>query len=140
MKRKKITLGFLLIFLLGFFAACTDAFEDPFADPVEKYLGNWKATETSTVFGPGYVYNVTITRNPSNSTEVLISNFYMQGVQEKARALVTGNSLTILEQTICDGSIEIKGNGQFSAGRITLNYTAFDGADLDNVSATYTRQ
>jgi hypothetical protein len=139
MKRNKITLGFLLIFSLGFFAACTDEFEDPFADPVEKYLGNWKATETSTVFGPGYVYDVTITRNPANSNEVLISNFYMQGVQEKARALVTGNSLTILEQTICNGSIVIKGNGQFSAGRIILNYTAFDGADLDNVSATYTR-
>lgn len=139
MKRNKITLGFLLLFSLGFFAACTDEFEDPFADPVEKYLGTWKATETSTVFGPGYVYNVTITRNPSNSTEVLISNFYMQGVQEKARALITGNSLTILEQTICDGSIAIKGNGQFSSGRITLNYTAYDGADLDHVSATYTR-
>jgi hypothetical protein len=85
------------------------------------------------------VYDVSIARNPSNSTEILISNFYMQGWNERARALVTGNSLTILEQAICDGSILIKGSGQFSGGRITLTYTANDGADLDHVSATYSR-
>jgi len=140
MKRFKLTPIFLLILFTGFFTSCIDEIDDPFADPVEKYLGNWKASESSTLFGPGYVYDVSISRNPSNSTEILISNFYMQGWNEKARALVTGNSLTILEQAICDGSILIKGNGQFSGGKITLTYTADDGADLDNVSATYTKQ
>lgn len=140
MKRYKLTPIFLLILFAGFFTSCIDEIDDPFADPVEKYLGNWKASESSTLYGPGYVYDVSITRNPSNSNEILISNFYMQGWNEKARALVTGNSITILEQAICDGSILIKGNGQFSGGRITLTYTADDGADLDNVSATYTRR
>lgn len=140
MKRFKLTPIFLLILFAGFFTSCIDEIDDPFADPVEKYLGNWKASESSTLFGPGYVYDVSISRNPSNSTEILISNFYMQGWNEKARALVTGNSLTILEQAICDGSILIKGNGQLSGGKITLTYTADDGADLDNVSATYTKQ
>lgn len=140
MKRYKLTPVFLLIFFAGFFSSCIDEIDDPFADPIEKYLGSWKASESSTLFGPGYVYDVSIARNPSNSTEIMISNFYMQGVNERARALVTGNSLTILEQAICDGSILIKGSGQFSGGRITLNYTADDGADLDHVSATYSRR
>ena len=127
----------LLIFSFFFLASCTEEFEDPFADPVDKYLGNWKATESSTLYGSGYVYDVSIARNPSNSAEILISNFYMQGVQEKARALVTGNSLTIMEQTICDGTITIEGSGQYVSGKIELTYTALDGADLDYITASY---
>lgn len=117
-----------------------DEIEDPFGDPVDKYLGDWKATETSILYGSGYVYDVTIIRNSSNSLEILISNFYMQGVQERARALVTGNNLTMVEQTICDGTITIEGSGHYISGKIELTYTALDGADLDQVTAVYVRR
>lgn len=121
------------------FTSCIEDDDDPFSDPVDKFLGSWKANESSTLYGGPFVYDVSITRNPTNSAEILISNFYMQGPNEKARALVTGNILTIMEQTICNGSITIKGSGQYLAGKITLNYTTNDGADLDHVTATYQR-
>lgn len=119
--------------------SCVDDWEDPFGDPVEKFLGNWKVTEQSTLFGGQYNYDVSISRNPQNHAEILISNFYMQGPGELARALVYGNAITIMQQTICNGTITIKGSGQFNAGVITLVYTANDGADIDNVSANYRR-
>jgi hypothetical protein len=139
MKKLYRPLIFISLFGLFFLQSCIEEGTDPFGDPVEKFLGNWRAEETSTVFGPGFVYPVTISRNPSNSAEILISNFYYQGNDIKARALVVGNSLTIMRQKICDDTIEIQGTGTFSDGRVNLNYTANTGADLDNVTAIYKR-
>ena len=140
MKSHKALLFLLFILAAGFLTSCIDDIDDPFADPVDKFLGSWKATETSTLYGPGYVYDVTVTRNTANSVEILISNFYMQGVQGRAKALVNGNTLTIVEQTICDGTITIEGSGKYVSEKIELTYTALDGADLDHVTATYTRR
>lgn len=122
------------------FNACTDELDfDPFADPADKFLGTWKAEESSLVYGDGFVYTVNIRINPDNSSEVLISNFYYQGEAVEARALVTGNTLTIMQQSICDDSIEIQGSGTYASEKINLEYTANTGADLDEVTAVYTR-
>ncbi len=139
MKNRIFFLILLSIFFAFILTSCVDGWEDPFGDPVEKFLGNWKVNEVSTLYGGQYNYDVSISRNPANSAEILISNFYMQGPGEFARALVSGNTITIVQQTICNGTIAIKGSGQFNAGVITLVYTANDAADLDNVSATYRR-
>lgn len=128
-----------LVLVLAFQACIDENGDDPFADPVDKFLGSWRADESSTVYGDGYVYTVTITRNPSNSAEVLISNFYYQGVDIQARALVTSNTLTIIRQLICDDSIEIQGTGVYSNGVVNLEYTADTGADLDQVTAVYSK-
>ena len=132
---KKFIPVFLIIGIV--FTSCEIDQEEPYADPVEKFLGEWKCEETSEVYGPGYNYDVIITRNPENSTEIVIANFYMQGMRETAIALVTGNSMTIYEQKICDDTIIIEGSGRYEKGEIHLTYTANDGADLDNVMARY---
>ncbi len=108
---------------------------DPFGDPVEKFLGNWQCEENSTIYGDGYNFQVIITRNPDNSSEILIANFYHQGFDEKARALVVGNNLTIPRQGICDDTIEIQGSGSYKNGEVNMTYTANDGADVDEVTA-----
>lgn len=123
------------LFVLLLLHSCSTDLDDIFTDPVEKFLGNWKCEEESEIYGPGYVFDVVITVNPDNSSEILIANFYHQGMNEKARALVTGNILTIMEQTICDDTIIIKGNGQYKDGEVRMEYTANDGADLDHVTA-----
>lgn len=134
--RLLLLMPLVCLFLLQ---ACIDEMgDDPFADPVLKFLGEWKAEESTTIYGQAH-YKVTITRNPSNFSEVLISNFYLQGDDIKARALVTGNVLTIMRQKICDDTIEINGTGTYIQGRIQLQYTAHTGADLDQVTAVYTR-
>lgn len=108
-------------------------------DPVEKFIGKWKCEEDSELYGPGYNYDVIIERNPDHSTEVIITNFYMQGFEETAIALVVGSSLYIEEQGICDDTIFIEGSGSYNKEKqeIKLTYTANDGADIDNVSARY---
>ncbi len=115
--------------------SCGTEIDDIFTDPAEKFLGKWKCEEESEIYGSGYVFDVVITKNPDNSSEILIANFYHQGMNEKARALVTGNILTIMEQTICDDTIIIKGGGRYKDGEVHMEYTANDGADLDHVTA-----
>ncbi len=133
MKATKVL--FLFISLTLFFSCeeTTDVIPD--ADPLDKFLGEWKCAEDSEVYGSGYVFDVKITRNPDNSSEILIANFYHQGMNEKARAMVVRNSLIIMKQTICDDTIEIEGSGRYADGEVNMEYTAFDGADLDNVVA-----
>ncbi|HSV77102.1 MAG TPA: hypothetical protein VLH37_08755 [Bacteroidales bacterium] len=133
------SIGLVVLLVAVLAGGCAEEFDDPFADPVDKFLGNWKATESSQVFGSGYVYDVNISRIPGRFSEVYIRNFYMQGQDQRASALITGNNLNISQQTIANGTITIRGSGQFSAGVITLNYTAHSGADLDVVTAVLRR-
>jgi hypothetical protein len=137
----KITARLILLFISGLmltFVSCEDdQFDDPFADPVDKFLGTWKCNEQEIPPDGLWVYDVVITRNPQNSSEILISNFNLQGSSERARALIAGNSLTIPTQLMCDDTIEIKGSGSFSNGEVSLSYTTLDGADLKSFSAKY---
>lgn len=122
------------------FTSCEEILiDDPFADPVEKFLGNWESTETVDPPDGLWIYDVVISRNPQNSTEILISNFNLQGSRERARAMVTGNRLIIPTQLICDNTIRIEGSGTYSNGEITLSYTTNDGADLKRFNAVYKR-
>ncbi len=127
--------GVALLACLVLMAGCVDDMDLFPDDPLEKYLGHWKCAESSLLYGGGYVFDVHITRNPERSDEILMANFYHQGMAEKARALVTGNHLTIMEQGICNGTIIVKGSGRYANGEITMEYTAFDGADTDEVTA-----
>jgi len=124
--------------LLLTFVSCEDILvDDPFADPLEKFLGTWKAHETKDPPDGLWVYDVVISRNPQNSTEILISNFNLQGSSERARAMITGNILIIPAQYICNNTIRIEGSGSYRNGEITLSYTTNDGADLKRFSARY---
>ena len=108
-----------------------------FGDPVEKFLGKWKCEESGDINGNFGPFDVEIVMNPENSTEVLIKNFNYQGMDEKARAIVAGNTITIPRQKICDGSIEIQGSGSYSNSEFTITYKTNDGADEENISAIF---
>ncbi len=131
----------LIIILFGFlisFASCTDEdLDDLFGDPVEKFLGTWRCEEVGSISGGGWNYQVIITRNPANSAEILIQNFNLQGDSERARALITGNNMTIEKQLICDDTIEIQGSGTFSNGEVNFSYTTNDGATLESFTGRF---
>ncbi len=140
MENKSRYLFFVLLTATIAFTSCEeDDLDDLFGDPVEKFLGTWKCEEEGTETGSGWVYDVTIIRNPDNSSEILIRNFYLQGDNEKARALITGNTLTIPNQRICDDTMEIQGSGSYDTSKdeIYLNYSTNDGATEDIVTARY---
>lgn len=138
MKKFNKIFGLLLLVSLISFTSCEDEnLDDLFGDPVEKFLGDWKCYETGDLQGPFGPYDVKIVRNPANSSEVLIRNFNYQGMNESARAIIAGNTISVPRQKICDDTIEIQGSGNFSGGEISLTYKTNDGADEENIQARF---
>jgi hypothetical protein len=135
--KKKILLPAIFILLLLSVTSCLEEDMDFFGDPVEKFLGTWKCVEKGDLNGTFGPFNVQIVRNPDNSAEVLIKNINYQGIAESARAIISGNLISIPRQKICDNTIEIIGSGTFSSGEFTINYKTNDGADEENISARF---
>ena len=135
---KKLLFASVIIVLT--FYACNPDEEEPFVDPRDNYVGSWLAEETSTLYPNPITFTVNITLNPSNSTEVLISNFYHLGNadEDKVSAKATKSSLTIQSQSVCN--LTIYGSGSLSGNTINLTYYVNDGADIDEVAAVYTKQ
>jgi len=136
-KNSKLLLLILLGFLFSFTSCIDEDLDGLFGDPVEKFLGTWQCEEEGSITGGGWNYQVIITRNPQNSAEILIQNFNLQGNSERARALITGNNMTIPTQMICDDTIEIKGSGTYSNGQVNFNYSTNDGATLENFTGRF---
>lgn len=136
---KKTTLATLILLAAGMLAffAC-EPFDNPDnTDPRDNFTGNWTVNEVSALYGTN-TYTVTIVYDPSNSSQVLIRNFYHFGFDIDTYAIPTTGTITVPEQFTCNHTI--KGKGTLSKNKIEWTYTANDGADTDSVAATYTKQ
>jgi hypothetical protein len=89
-------------------------------DPVAKFLGSWKVTETCSRMN----YNVDIQQDPGNSAQVLIYNFCNPGSgYDPAVGLVVTNSIIVSSQTIGEGWT-VSGTGIYQAnGTISWDYS-----------------
>ena len=138
---KKITklLLFTVISATVFFSAC-EPDEDPIVSTNEFFVGTWLAEETSTLYPDPNTFTVEIKANQLTENEVYIYNFYLFGNDDadKVTAITTASSITINAQTICDNIIN--GEGTLSGNKISWSYYVNDGADIDHVTATYTKQ
>lgn len=135
MKKTTLLLSILVLLLLSFFAC--EPFDIPDdTDPRDNFTGTWTANETSSLFGTTN-YTVTIVNDPSNSTQVIIRNFYHFGNETETFAIPTSTTITIPEQYTANHTV--KGQGSLSKNRIDWNYTVNDGADTDIVTAIYTK-
>jgi len=126
-------LGVILILGLLSLAACETTDINPDEDVRAPYLGTWSCSETS-----GMTYNVTVTLDQNNSTQILIGNFHLLGASEKAYAIATTNNLTLPSQVISGFTINGSGN-LINNNLITMKYYVNDNADVDTVNATYTK-
>ena len=136
--KKNIALLILTTLILTIFSC--ELLEDPEpSDPRDNFVGNWTVNEISSLYGTTN-YNATIIYDPGNSSQVLIKNFYHFGMEIETYAIPTLTSITVPEQYVC--SHTVKGSGKLSSNknRIDWTYTANDGADIDNVTATFTKQ
>ena len=135
MKTYKIFHWFYFIIILFAVIACTDESILNPADPRDQFIGSWNVNETCIKDA----YSVSIEKDTTNSSQVIIKNFWLIGFNEKPPyAIVTGNTLTIPSQTMCySGSNSVKGSGLLSKNTITWSYSVNDGADLYTCSATY---
>ena len=110
---------------------------DPALDDRDKYIGTWTCVETPAA---KVSYTVTISKNPSSSTEVLISNFNILGTDTKPYATISGTSLTIPTQWVCNNTTRVYGSGiMVNEAKINLQYTVID-TDSASYTATYSKQ
>jgi hypothetical protein len=135
---KKIILpGVMLIFISIIITGCTEKV-DPSGDPStrDNFLGKWSVSESWTKL----TYEVTITADPGTADGVFISNFAnTTTAATPAAAVVNGNSIILDPDQVISG-LTINGSGVLTGTRINWNYTLFDGADLINSVAIYSKQ
>jgi hypothetical protein len=125
----------MLLFIVLSFAACElDEGVDPDnSDPVAIYLGRWTVSDNELKIN----YEVTIQRNPANSSEVLLQNFAGSG--STATALVTGKTLTLISPVI-GNNWQISGSGTYkNSSRMEFSYRLTIGGSLENRFAMFTR-
>jgi len=104
-------------------------------DDRDAFLGTWNVDETCNRIP----YQVTIIKDPGNSSQVVITNFWLIGPDESPPyAIVAGSNIVIPEQNIGnDGKNIVKGSGTLIKNKIDWEYTVNDGADLYTCTATY---
>ncbi|HIE15513.1 MAG TPA: hypothetical protein EYP69_01170 [Bacteroidales bacterium] len=132
-----------LFFLLTFFACQPDNEIDTPNDSLRnKIIDTWHVNETSQIYNKSSksIYTVEIIKD-SDSTKVLIDNFYNLGYGKQAKVIVNDDYTLSIPQQDVDGFI-ISGSGNIDHGlkQIDLSYITDDqGGLIDTVSAAYTR-
>lgn len=135
--KTKILLLLIALLALQMPACLPD--EDVNGDPLEKFLGQWKVTETCNRMN----YNVEIVNDPSASDQVLIYNFANPGTgYDPVVGVVNGNSISVDNQTTGEGWTITNGNGYYNSttDKIEWDYTLTIPPNVYNCSATYSPQ
>ena len=130
--------GIILLFIL-FIAGCAkDSSTDPAtSDARSKFLGKWSVREPAT---KGQNYEVTITADPSSSDGVYIDKFANAASGISAFALIDGSTISLVKDEILSNEWKVNGSGILSGTKITWAYSLNTGADLQNITATYTKE
>jgi hypothetical protein len=134
MKKYISYLSFLLLLGLGVLSSCDENVTNPTdTDVRSKYAFTWTCQEIG-----GMSYPVTITKDPNNSTQVLMANFHYLGNDQHAIGIPTATTLTIGSQELCGNTIH--GNGTLvNDNKITLKYYVDNHSSVDTVEATYSK-
>jgi|YNPMSStandDraft_1061717.scaffolds.fasta_scaffold00168_31 hypothetical protein len=141
MKKKNffIIKSLFILFTLGlFFTACNpDDPEPDTGDIRDKLVDSWKCTENSATYGTQNYY-VEITKDNQNGY-IIIDNFFNLGLGKSIKAYVSGQTVTINNQTV-SGHL-FNGSGTISSNfkSISWQYTFDEGNGQENVTATYTK-
>lgn len=134
---KRVYLILISFALIGTgFQSCSkddDLFDD--GDARDIFLGSWSVVDECTKQS----YRSTISYDPSNSAQVLISNY--ANLNKAAKAVVAGNSIVIESQDIGNG-YTVSGYGKLSLNGEIINWTSHNfetTGDLTECTATYTK-
>ena len=134
MKKVKTLKHSLYVLLFAIFiSSCTD---DDSAEPNvpgsdrDKFTGDWICRETVSG-GPTTTFTISIQKHGSEDT-LYVYNFNNIGSPFYAIWLISGNSVTIPNQTINQINVGGPGYGSYDDNEITLNYTS-DGESMTAV-------
>lgn len=140
MKVKLLCLWMISITGILYITSCNpdDPADKPDADEREKFVGTWTCVEQATQL----TYTVVISKSTTNQNQILLKNFHHFGDNEYATGIVSGFSLTLPDQWLCNNEWNVKGTGLMGSNRnsITLNYTVTGGANSETIQAIYTKQ
>lgn len=126
-----------LLPLLWLSACVEDPDESFFPNPASRYHGTWQVKE-ETGFNAPQFYSMNITADTSEPGDILLEGLYnVPGT--RVRATVNGTDLNIPNQV--SQGIQFFGYGTANEDftRLTLQFTANDGATADEVRAIATR-
>ena len=130
---------FLKIVLLAVIVASCQKLDTATDDERDNITGAWSCSENSQQFGP-QSFNVEVSKSPTDSTRILIDNFYGLGAGYSVYSKMVNLNLTIPSQTV-NGN-QITGSGTISSNYKTINwtYTVIGGGTTDHVTAVYTKK
>lgn len=132
----KITLS---LTLLVFLTACElDEDLDPIdTDSRDKFTGTWLFSESPAA--RSISYSVSVSKDPSNSSQVILKNFGNFGNSYSAYGIVTSSRIVVPSQEIYPG-MTIDGDGSMpSTNRMEWSYSINGGGELEEYVATATK-
>ena len=123
----------ILLVVVFLFQSCAIEDDSDYSDPREKFVGIWNVSDL-----PGRInYIVNISKNPAQSSNVLLNNFADMG--GSANGLVVGNRIIIDKQPIGNDFLS-NGTGNFiSENRLEFTFVLDDGIDLEDRKAVFSR-
>ena len=110
-------------------------------DVRDKYIGTWLFTESASSRQPNSTYSAVISKDPSNSSQVLISNFTGVGSgSSDAYGIVTSGSISVPQQNLAT-DYKVEGYGSSStSSKMNWTYSVTAGGTKDDYTATATKQ
>jgi hypothetical protein len=136
MKSKTFKLAYAFIAVM-FFCACSK--DDDAKDVRDDYAGSYRTNFEYTYNGQKNMgtYTLTIVKSATNANDIILNN--IDGWGESVRATVSGNAMTIPQQTI--QNVGISGSGTLNGN--VLNFSTMEtqtGGTQINVTQTATKQ
>ncbi len=133
----KNKLLFTYILISSLFIACSPEDETTPTEDRDKFIASWTCNESSSITGSNPPFTVHINKGTA-SDAVLIENFYGLGFTNKATGEITVNDIDIPTQILAGNTIQ--GNGTISGNIISMHYSVNDGAGVDSLTVTFTKQ
>ena len=108
-------------------------------DPRDNIVDTWRSTEISAIYGKSS-YLVDIAKEPLDSTEVVLSNFYNLGIDTEVKGTLNGYKIYISVQVVNGNEISGEGTLAGNFSEINFVYEVDDGSgEKDNVVAEFKR-
>ncbi len=127
---------FMALLMMGACDTLDDNNPSPVPDARDKFLGAWNVNNENCGKGK---YLVNISKDPSNSAQLLIENFAFSHAGEPDTAILAGTSIVVYPQINSEGW-NIEGNGVYNADEtITWGYSLLISGTMENCTCTYVK-
>lgn len=140
--KTKAPFSLLVIAFVIMFAAGYEIIEDPEGtdDPRDNMTGTWQFIENSAKSTQSLSYTVNISKDPDNSSQVILENFCNPGTFDvQSVGIATTSQIVVTEQTLSNGWT-VKGSGKLEGTeKMKWTYSITAGGDIEEYTAEATK-